>query len=121
VVKYLKRRFYHRQALPPFSSTIGITKKNSPTLKSIERKRDYTSLYYNNLENYHYVLIYSYGKTIKDKYPVKKLLTRAFVNTKTHFEIPTELIRRKKQVALLFVDKKGHESESKIIHLKQTN
>ena len=121
VVNHLKRRFYSKQALPPFPSTIGISKKNNVTLKSIERKRDYTSLYFSNLENYHYVLIYSSGKTIKDKYPAKKLLTRAFVNTKTHFEIPTELIRRKKQVALLFVDKKGYESEPKIIHLKQTN
>lgn len=121
VVKYLKRRIYKRQALPPIPRQLGATKNNGPILKSVRKMKAYASLHFNNLEDIHYVLVYSSRKKKMDSYPIKRLLTRAFVKNRNEVILPTEVIQRKKQVALIFVDKFGHESEAKIIHLKQTN
>lgn len=121
VVKYLKRRFYKRKALPPIRNHSGAPKKHGITLKSVEKTANQTALNLNNLEEIHYAMVYSSGKIKKNNYPIKKLLTRAFVRNKTQVNLQAEVIAREKQVALIFVDKFGHESEPKIIHLKQTN
>ncbi len=121
VVKYLKRRLYKRPALPPNTYESSVSKNHWTRLHSIEKTKDYTLLRFDNLENTHYALVYKSGK-INDKiYPPKKFLTRAFININNQLVLPTELIKRKKQIALLFVDKNGNQSEPKIIHLKQTN
>ena len=89
-------------------------------MTSVIKMTTYTSLQFNNLEDVHYVLAYSSGKKI-NSYPIKKFLTRAFVQNKNQINLQAEILKRKKQLALIFVDKFGHESEPKIIHLKQTN
>jgi len=121
VVKYLRKRFYKRQTLPPIPNNSKASEKHKITFESIKKNQDYTFLNFKYLDRIHYVLIYSSGRGKKSGYPLKKFLTRAFVQNKTQIRLDNELIKQKKRVALIFVDKFGSESEPKIIHLNQTN
>jgi uncharacterized lipoprotein YddW (UPF0748 family) len=121
VVKHLKKRFYKRQVLPPHLIKSGNYKKQTILLQSLEQTEDHTFLNFRNVENMRYAMVYTSGNTVKSKYHVKKFLTRAFIKNEDKIHLQTELIKQKKHLAFIFVDKFGHESEPKIIHLKQTN
>lgn len=121
VVSYLKKRIYKYQALPPIPKNFGSSEEHRITLNSIENNRNHTALTFSNLDNIHYVLVHASGREEKNGFPVKELLTRAFVENKNQINLHTDAIKKKKRVALIFVDKFGHESEPKIIHLNQTD
>jgi len=121
VVKYLKRKYYKREALPPTSSNI-----NKPPVKKIEfnlleKNGNHIKLIFNDLEDYRFGLVYPSGKKKKADYPIKKLLAKVAVDKDNSIKIPLESVQRKKYIALYFIDFYGRESEPIIVHLKSTN
>lgn len=121
VVKHLKRKFYRKKALPPQLQKTRVVKEQKTALKSIQNQKEHTLLEFDHLEQVHYATIYTCQKVKKDHYVRKKLLKRSFVKNKDHIRIPSDLLKGKKRIAIIFMDKNGRESEPKIIHLKQTD
>ncbi len=121
VVEYLKKRYYKREALPPISSSAKIDFPSKLEFKSLQQKSESILLYFNDLSSYRFAIIYPSGEKIKKKYSIKKLMSKIPVNDMTSVKIPEEIIRKRKYIALIFIDRYGRKSEPKIIHLNQTN
>lgn len=121
VVKYLKKKYYKHKALSPISPFAEVTDSQEIKLESIETFEKIIRLNFNDLRGIRYAMVYPSGKKSKATYPIKKLLTKTFWNKENQIDLNEDLIRNKKYIAIIFIDKFGHESEPKIIHLKQTN
>ena len=121
LVGYLKKKYYKQAALPPISPLAKNDKKFGVVLESIVDKNTHTNLYFNHLNGIRYVMAYPSGKKIKKEYPIKKLLAKAVVENGNKIRLGKNVLKGKKRIALLFINKYGHESEPKIIHLNQTN
>ncbi|WP_273566528.1 glycoside hydrolase family 10 protein [Maribacter halichondriae] len=121
VVKRLRKRYYKREALPPISSYVKIDSPSKLEFKSLQKIDNSIVLNFNDLTNYRFITIYPSGKKSKGNYPIKKLVSKIPVDDMTSLKIPEEIIRKRKYIALIFIDRYGHESEPKILHLNQTN
>ncbi len=120
VLKHLKRKYYKTTALPPAASNASQTKKQFIALQSIKKQNDITSLNFNNLEAFSYVLVYPAKKTNTKTYPIKKLLAKLPLNNKNTVVLPPEIIKKRKRIALIFIDAYRQESEPIIVHLNKT-
>ena len=121
VVKYLKKKYYKRKALSPISPFAEVTGSPEIKLESIQTIEKNIRLKFNDLKGMRYAMVYPSGKNNKAVYPIKKLLTKTFLKKGNQIDLEAKLIKNKNHIAIIFIDKFGHESEPKIIHLKQTN
>ncbi len=121
VVKYLKKKYYKRKALSPISPFAEVTGSPEIKLESIQTIEKNIRLKFNDLKGMRYAMVYPSGKNNKAAYPIKKLLTKTFLKKGNQIDLEAKLIKNKNHIAIIFIDKFGHESEPKIIHLKQTN
>jgi len=121
VVKYLKKKYYKREALPHSSVNVNIPPVKNIEFKLLERNESHIKLIFNNLEDCRFALIYPSGKKKKANYSIKKLSAKVAVNSDNSIEVALESIQRKKYIAVRFIDFYGRESESIIVNLSQTN
>lgn len=121
VVKYLKKKYYKREALPPISSHTQMDSIPNPEFQFLHKKNDVIILNFNDLKKYRFALIYPSGKKKKADYPLKKLLVKVTVDKEGSIKIPSKSIERKKYIAVRFLDFYGRESEPIVVHLSQTN
>lgn len=121
VVKSLKKKYYKHKALPPISPFADVIDNPEIKLESIEFIEKIIRLNFNDLKWVRYAMFYPSGKKNKGAYPIKKLLTKTFLKEGNQINLEASLLKNKKHIAIIFLDKFGHESEPKIIHLKQTN
>ncbi len=121
VVKYLKKKYYKRKALSPISPFAEVTGSPEIKLESIQTIEKNIRLKFNDLKGMRYAMVYPSGKNNKAAYPIKKLLTKTFLKKGNQIDLEAKLIKNKNHITIIFIDKFRHESEPKIIHLKQTN
>jgi uncharacterized lipoprotein YddW (UPF0748 family) len=121
VVAHLKKKYYKRAALPPTSPFAIESQRSEIKLESIQNNVDFISLFFNDLKETRYAMVYPSGKRKKKAYSIKKLLTKAVVKGINQIDIDANLISGKKYISIIFIDKFGRESAPKIIHLNQTN
>lgn len=121
VVKYLKRKHYKQDALPPVSKSASQLSKSFIEPKSIQKSNTSIDLKFNNLESVRYAMIYPSGKNEKEIYPIKKLIAKLPVENKTEVILPLEIIKKRKYIAMTFIDFYGRESKPIIVHLNKAN
>lgn len=120
VARYLKRRIYKRPAPPPTTTHPMLAEEHKVVLTSMEQKKEGTLLNFDALDPVHYALVYSCQREKGGSLRPKRFLGRSFVENGKQLWIPSGTLRGKKRIALVFITKNGHESEPKIILLKQT-
>lgn len=118
IVKHLQRKYYKRTALPPISP---FAKKNQIKIPSIRQVKSNYQLEFNGLNGYRYVLIYPSGKNKKPIYRIKRLLAKIKIQDNEIVQLPIELVKKRKRIALTFIDFYGSETEPIIVHLDKTN
>lgn len=121
VLKYLKKKYYTNTALPPVSKLASTTTISAIQLKALHKSNTSISLKFRNLESYRYAMIYSAWKTEKNIYPIKKLLSKVVVQNKEEVKIHLDIIGRKKNITVTFIDFYGRESQPIIVDLNQIN
>lgn len=121
VLKYLKNKYYNKTALPPVSKLASQKSKSAIQLKSLFKSNDAICIKFNNLEFTRYAMVYASGKTEKEIYPIKKLIAKVVVQNKEQVKIPLDIIKRRKKIAVTFIDFYGRESKPIIVHLNKTN
>lgn len=121
VVRHLKKKYYKTAALPPVSVLTSQKAIDFIEPKSIRKSNTSIILDFNNLESIRYALVYPSGKNEKEVYPLKKLITKLPVQDKKEVILPLERIKKRKYVALTFIDFYGQQSKPIIVHLKKTN
>ena len=118
VLKYLKRKYYKKMALPPVSALASRTNRNPIDLKISSVENESIKLTHKNLNSFRYVMIYPSGKNKKDSYPINKLIAKLAIQNKTELILPSEISKKRKYIAMTFIDFFGRESKPIIVHLK---
>ncbi len=118
VVEYIKKKYYKTKALPPISPHAPVRNKESAKLNSIKKERDFIHLYFNDLDENRYALVYASNGKKKPDYPMKKLISKLPIKD-NQVKLPTNIIENKKQIALTFINKFGQECAPVLIHLNQ--
>lgn len=121
VVKYLKRKHYKQDALPPVSKLTSQNSKSFIEPKSIQKSNTSIDLKFDNLETIRYAMIYPSRKNEKEIYPLKKLIAKLSIQNKTEVILPLEIVKKRKYIAMTFIDFYGRESKPIIVHLNKTN
>lgn len=121
VVKLLKKRYYKNVALPPVSKLAYQEKRNLIAFKSVNKSSSSIVLKINNLEFFRYVMIYPSRKKHREIYPIKKLIAKLPIQSKQDLNIPLEFVKKRKRIALTFIDFQGRESQPIIVHLDKAN
>ncbi|QLG44068.1 glycoside hydrolase family 10 protein [Costertonia aggregata] len=119
VTRLLKRHFYQQKALPPVSPLHQQKKDNAIEYLSQIKIKDSVQFNFSTLENQGYALIYEAEKEILPNYPMNKLILKKLLNGTDSFSIYKNHIKRKKQIAITFLDKFGRESKPILIAVKQ--
>ncbi len=118
VVKNLRRKYYKREALPPSSPWMSGRATADIELKSIQGANGSTILTFKDLNEYRFTMVYPSGKNIKSQYPIKKLLAKLPVGDSSSIILPTTILGKQRQIALIFIDRFGRESEPMLVNLK---
>jgi len=119
VVRYLKKRYYKNVALPP-SSIKGDFDLKSISLQNQQRTTEDFQLQFSNLEGIRFAMIYPVLKNSNEKYPLKKLRAKLLIKGQKKISIPIEMVKKRKKIAISFIDFYGRESEPIIVHLNKT-
>ena len=65
------------------------------------------------------MLIYPSGRKTKSHYPIKKLLVKLPVGDSPSIILPKKILRKQKQIAVIFIDRYGRESKAIVVDLNQ--
>ncbi len=118
VVEQLSRKFYKREALPPASPWMSGQATAKVQFKSIQETNDSIVLTFNDLNLYRFSMVHPSGQKIKPHYPIKKLIAKLPVGDGNSVILPKKILGKQKQVAILFIDRFGRESEAIIVDLE---
>lgn len=118
VVKHLKKKYYKNVALPPVSKLAYQEKRNPIVLKSVNELTNSIVLKFNSLELFRYAMIYPSGKKQNEIYPIKKLIAKLPIQNNQDLSISLDILKKRKRIALTFIDFQGRESQPIIVHLK---
>jgi uncharacterized lipoprotein YddW (UPF0748 family) len=121
VVKYLKKKYYKRSALTPVSQSIEKKPKDFIAPKSIRKSNTAITLKFDDLESIRYAMIYPSGKNQKETSLLKKCILKVPVQNNEEVILPLEIIKKRKHLAITFIDFYGRESKPIIVHLNKTN
>ncbi len=117
VVKYIQKKYYQNPALNPISPLKKETIKKVK-IKDVKTTSDSIQFSINTPHNIRYALCYSSGKKLKESYPITKLRSKTHINNKHQFIIPIKEFKRKKQIAVSFIDYYGQETEPIVLNLR---
>ncbi len=118
VVKHLRRKYYKTEALPPTSPWMSGRATANFEIKSKQDINDSIVLYFNDLNAYRYALIYPSGQKIKSHYPIKRMLAKLSVVDSNSIIVPNKILGKRKQIAVICIDRFGRESEAIIVDLE---
>lgn len=118
VVKHLKRKYYKNAALPPASFLAPDFSKDTILLESVIEESNTIKLKFNSLKSIRYAMLYPTGKNKKETYPIKKLITKLSIQSNNTVALPLKIVKKRKHIAIRFIDFYGKESEPIIVHLK---
>ncbi|HDZ14532.1 hypothetical protein LCGC14_0939860 [marine sediment metagenome] len=119
VTKLIYRKFYKKEALPPTSPWIS-GKSDSPiSMESIQKVNDYFILEFNNLQEFEFLTIYPSGFRAKSQYAIQKLLAKLPITHSNKIQLTPRIIGQRNQIALVFIDRYGRESEAIVVDLNQ--
>ena len=119
VVEHIHEKFYEMPALNPAFPASNKTAIKTPRLKISEQTENDLILHLDDTNNMRYALLYKSGRRAKDGYPIKKLVSKIFLNgTPKKLVIPNSKISDN-FLALSFIDVYGVETESTIINIKK--
>jgi len=121
VLEYLKRKYYKSNALPPVSPSAYEKAKKFIEPKSIRESNTSIEVKFDDFQSIRYAMIYPSGKNEKETYPIKKLIAKLTVQNKKEVIIPLGIIKKRKHIAITFIDFYGRESKPIIVHLNKTN
>ena len=121
VVKHLKKRFYKNIALPPVSNLASQENQNLVQLESQNKSSNTIDLKFNNLQSIRYAMLYPVMKNENETYPIKKLIAKLPVQNGEDLILPLEMIKKRKRIAITFIDFFGRESQPIIVHLDKAN
>ena len=121
VVKHLKKRFYKNIALPPVSNLASQENQNLVQLESQNKSSNTIDLKFNNLQSIRYAMLYPAMKNENETYPIKKLIAKLPVQNGEDLILPLEMIKKRKRIAITFIDFFGRESQPIIVHLDKAN
>lgn len=119
VVKYLKKKYYQKVALPPVSPFAPTTAEPVMKIESLHDFPEFITLNFNGLDTYRFAMVYASEKKLKSFYSIKKVLTKIGIENENSIHINKKQLKNKKHIALTFINKFGQESEPIIIHLNQ--
>ncbi len=117
VVKYLRRNYYKREALPPTSPWMSGQATAKLELKSIQHTNDSIVLNFKDLTAYRFMIVYPSGKKIKSRYPMKRMLAKLSVGDNNSIILPKKILGKRKRVAVLLIDRFGREYEALVVDL----
>lgn len=118
VVNYLHRKYYKQQALPPTSPWMSGKATANIDFKSIQKVNDSIALNFSNLEAYQFMTVYPTGKKAKSHYPIKRMLKKLPVGDDSSVVISKKILGKQKQIAVIFIDRYGRESEAIVVDLE---
>ncbi|WP_373516216.1 glycoside hydrolase family 10 protein [Pricia sp.] len=118
VVKYLRRKFYKWAALPPASPWMSGGATANVEFESMQKINDSIVLNFKDLRDYRFITIYPSGRKTKSRYPIKKLLGKLAVDNNNSIILPKTILGQQKQIALIFIDRFGRESQAIIVDLE---
>ena len=119
VVKHLRRKYYKREPLPPASPWMSGRATANLIIKSMQKVNDSILLNFKGLKSYRFMLIYPSGRKTKSHYPIKKLLVKLPVGDSPSIILPKKILRKQKQIAVIFIDRYGRESKAIVVDLNQ--
>jgi uncharacterized lipoprotein YddW (UPF0748 family) len=119
VVNYIHRKYYKMPALNPASLLSKNTKPKIPQLLNLNETDTEIMLQFDDLKGIRYGLLYKSGPNLKEEYPMKKLVSKIFIeggSNRMHIS-KSQLLRN--IYALSFIDIFGVESKPMVLNLKK--
>lgn len=120
IVTELQKKYYPYKALPPVSPLAPRMEKQIIHPPVMDKTVDSLHLKFENLDNYRYALAYKSGKRKKDAYSMKKLQGRTSIGKNGMVVFPSKLLKKRKYIALSFIDFYGRETDPIIVPLKKS-
>jgi hypothetical protein len=118
VVDYIHRKYYKMPALNPASPFFRNTKLKIPRLLHLNETDTEIMLQFDDLKGIRYGLLYKSGHNLKEVYPIKKLVSKIFIEGGSNrLDISKNLLPRN-SYALSFIDVYGVETKPMILNLK---
>lgn len=117
IVKLLKRKYYRQIALNPTTSNNSKNTIAIPEIKHMNISDATIDLQFSNLENFRYGLVFDTKKRKENQSELRKLLSNKIPLSLNSMTISKNILKRKKKIALVFIDKFGQETPPIFIHL----
>ncbi|WP_158977004.1 glycoside hydrolase family 10 protein [Cellulophaga sp. L1A9] len=119
VVNILKRKYYSQIALNPSAPNQTTNKVARPKIERITIADTIIAIQFDSLENFNYGLVFQTKKSKKKQPDLKKLLSLKIAVLPNSVLISKNTIKRKKKIALVFIDKFRQETAPIFINLDQ--
>lgn len=119
IVLELQKKYYQYDALPPISSLAPEMGKNAIDLSILEKTADSLRFKFKGLDGFRYALVFKSGKRKSDEYSIKKLQGKTLVRKNGLVVFSSELLKKRRYVALSFIDFYGRETDPIIVPLKK--
>ncbi len=119
VTRYLKRKYYKSDALPPVSKLTSQKPQAFFEPKSLSKSNNAIVLKFNDIDAIRYAMVYPSGKNEKERYPLKKLIAKLAVHNNKEVLLPLEIVKKRRYIAVTLIDFYGRESKPIIVHLSK--
>ncbi|MBO0592448.1 family 10 glycosylhydrolase [Cellulophaga sp. E16_2] len=119
VVNILKRKYYSKIALNPSTPNRTGNKIAIPKIVRIHKTNTSVNIQFNGLENFRYGLAFGAKKSGKNQLKLKKLLRTKIPLSLNSITLSNTILKNKKKIALVFIDKFGQETQPIFINLDQ--
>ena len=119
VTQYIRKKYYNYPALTPISATYDSEGSIKNSIINIKKEQNFYRIDFES-DHPQYALVYA-SKNKKDKQltVASKLLDKIYLTNKNSFTLGKWLLKRKKQIAITFLNHFGAETEPIVINLDE--